>query len=38
MNLSNNSQYLPRKYAEINLSMPKEYWDYENCEITNWGS
>lgn len=38
MNLSNNPQYLPRKYAEINLSMPKEYWDYENCEITNWGS
>jgi len=27
---------IARVYADVNLNRPKEYWDYENLQIT-WG-
>lgn len=29
---------IPKYYAYVNKNMPKEYWDYENYEITDWGN
>ena len=27
---------MPRKYADINLLMSKEYWDYQSYEVSGW--
>lgn len=29
--------YVPKHYANVNQLMPKEYWDYDNFKITQWG-
>lgn len=28
---------LPKYYANVNKTMPKEYWDYENYQ-NEWGT